>query len=760
MKVDQSEIHRLSLSEDIEDRFEAVKQLEASFKSLPDKVSAWADLVRLAKLADDEEELMLARGAVHALFISFEHVPNKCKPRAWLDLVSITNPGYFLNVREDAADFLGYIFKYLPDEYKYTAWADLVRLIADNSYIAVTLSILSALNSVFKYIPEEYKSSCWADLQMLTVNKDPEIRESAVVSIGSLFMLIPNECKFQAWDDLHKLTNDECSNVRERAAESIGSVFSSVPEKFKLQALADLHQLTADENSRVRESVVGSIGSIFLFISDECKPHTWNDLHELTNDIDKYVRQKAVVVLDLLFSDIPDEFKSQAWYDLVRLAEDADSEVRMYANHSIGKIYIYKASIPKNEGNLRTLLEYAIQYFEKAAKERDCFNPARFCYPFYRSFDAVVFKKIQSKKEIQDYITSAKKEIEGSESKQKLMEMVELLAEALETAMDNQNVDVTEQELFKYCSDICNQADYLMGENKEKTPIFFGLYKNTMPYFRKEIKDLIDEVKEKAEIACREAKGTGAEHIACSVNKEIQGWKVEDQVQMGKSLDNVIFSLKMQVPNVPENMAIITKIDEIKTCTRVEDQMNILSMLIPLIPNISISRKIDTINGKMDKMQLTLEQIKQKLNQNYDQLHSLSLEVKSRRMDMESENIETFTAEIKELVDNRDSETLKLFVEKLSSCESLLIDKVKESKASYEEKAEGKKVIGKLRELPGEIKKKTSSFGKDVSKEVVVTVVAEQVIRYLIPVLTTAILGVPIPTEIINILLSVKNSDL
>ncbi len=615
MKVDQSGINKLSLSEDIEDRFEAVKQLEASFKSLPDKVSAWADLVRLAKLADDEEELMLARGAVHALFISFEHVPDKCKPQAWLDLVSITNPGHFVDVREDAADSLGYVFKYLPDEYKYTAWADLVRMIADNSYIAVTLSIISVIDSVFKCIPDEYKSSCWEDLQRLTVNKYPEIRESAVVSIGSLFMLIPDECKFQAWDDLHKLTNDECSNVRGQAAESIGSVFPSMPEKFKLQALADLHELTADENSRVRESVVDSIGSLFLFISDEHKPHTWNDLRELTNDIDKYVRQKAVVVLDLLFSDIPDEFKSQAWYDLVRLAGDNNSKVKMYANYSLGKICIYKASKSENEKDSITLFGDALQYFEKAAQERDSFNPAKFCNIFYRSFDAVLFKKVHSKKEIENYIAAAKREIGGSESKQKLVDAVEKLAEVLEIAHNAHASGENWQESLKLCSDICNHVNQLMDESKDKTPNIYGLYKKAKPSFDATIKDLIDEVKEKAEVACREAKGTPTGPIACSVNKEIQGWTVSNQEQMAKNVNSLISFLKVQVPNTQENENIFHLIDEIGQCLIVEEQVAMFKDLISLIPQIVINKKIEEMSDQVSQIDRKTDETNQKLSQ-------------------------------------------------------------------------------------------------------------------------------------------------
>ena len=83
-------------------------------------------------------------------------------------------------------------------------------------------------------------------------------------------------------------------------------------------------------------------------------------------------------------------------------------------------------------------MEDAIQFFEKAANECSLNNPARLCTLFYRSFDAVLFKKVHSKKEIDNYITAAKKEIVSSNSKKYLEEAVEQLAEVMKTAQDTQ----------------------------------------------------------------------------------------------------------------------------------------------------------------------------------------------------------------------------------------------------------------------------------------------------------------------------------
>ena len=117
-------------------------------------------------------------------------------------------------------------------------------------------------------------------------------------------------------------------------------------------------------------------------------------------------------------------------------------------------------------------------------------------------------------------------------------------------------------------------------------------------------------LKETAKIAYEKAKGTPAEEIAQLVNKDIQKWDVNNQAQMETNLNNLIFSLKMQVPNVSENEPIISKIDEIKSCTKVEDQIAILTMLIPLIPTMAIPTRLDNINEKMSFLISSINEMK------------------------------------------------------------------------------------------------------------------------------------------------------
>ena len=165
-------------------------------------------------------------------------------------------------------------------------------------------------------------------------------------------------------------------------------------------------------------------------------------------------------------------------------------------------------------------MKEAIQYFKKASNERNLNNSSIFCSFFYHFFGVIIFKKSTSNKEIDGYIAAAKKEIGHSKSKQNLLEAVEQLAALLETAQNAQEVGIEDQELTNRFSNIYNHVDQLMYEIKDETPIIFEFYKRARPS--------IDDVKEKAEAACREAKGE-YKQAACDLNNGLNALSSDEQ---------------------------------------------------------------------------------------------------------------------------------------------------------------------------------------------------------------------------------------
>lgn len=232
-------------------------------------------------------------------------------------------------------------------------------------------------------------------------------------------------------------------------------------------------------------------------------------------------------------------------------------------------------------------------------------NPARFCSLFYRSFNAVIFKKNYSKKEIEGHIAAAKKEIEGSKSKQKLIEAIEQLAEALETAQNARQDAIEYQELLKRCSDICNHVDQLMDENKDKTPAIHELYKRNRLQFRKNVKDLIEDVRKKAEEACREARGTPDAEAACKLYHESQ--KLDEAADSETNLaiiESMAFIVKSKVNKSREYHYLLPTIDKLDSELNFNRKLSIIRDILGVVEFGSSSQEI---NGKLDAIYETVK---------------------------------------------------------------------------------------------------------------------------------------------------------
>lgn len=676
MLADQEEIHRLSLSENAEDRKLSVSLLKCCFNDIPDKSMAWLDLNRLT--CDDD----------------------------W-------------KVRMYAGHVICYSFPSIPMEYMDVAWYDIRKLMMDEE-AEVRAEVVYSLSFTFSNIPNKYKPALWENIHQLASDGAAHVRLMTLEALKSVFSSISD--KNTAWNDLHRLTNDENQSVKENATEVLGNVYSFIAEENKSEALFDLHRLTSDEDLVVRKRVAIAFGSVFQFLSEEHKSIAWADLHVLVNDEYCYV-----------------------WYS---------------AANSLGKICIYNASKSEKENDSRLLLEKAIHFFEIAANDRDDFNPAKFCCLFYRSFYLVLFKEVYSKKEIESYITAAKEKISGYDSRQKLIEAVEQLSKALEIAYDARESGSDWQKTLIYCSDICNYAEQLMEENKDKTPVEHSLYKIAKPSFDKRITELIDKLKENTVIAYDKSRNTPAEPIASFIKEEIYGWRVENQVQMEKSLNNLLFSLKTQIPNIPETKFIYEKIDEIKSYKIVEDQIAALISLIPLILQMSIESKLNIIienqNKTLDKVTQidkttsdtneTVTRTENKVDlllQTVNELKEIASKLKEEGNKKGSQDVNDIADKIKVLLENKDPKELILFIEKLREKVPSIFDEIEKSTASKDVKEKAKKGL----------KENIMKFGKDISTGVAINWIA----AYLPSIVGAGASGLLVPVFILVALLSIDN---
>jgi len=453
------------------------------------------------------------------------------------------------------------------------------------------LHALEELKFYFSYLPD--KQQAWFDLLRLTNDEDSEVISYVAEALGSAFPQVPD--KQQAWNDLHRLINDENSDVRYSTVEILCSAFSQVPDKQ--QAWDDLHRLTNDEDCSVRYITAEALGSAYSQLPD--KQQAWNDLHRLTNDEDSGVRSSAASSLGSAFPQLPD--KQQAWNDLHRLTNDEDGDVRTFSNHSLGRILIFMASQAETDEDYKKELEKAIEFFETAANEASYDNPAQFCLSFYRSFHSIIFKKQEAKEEVDRYLAETKSAILGSESKKQLLEAVENLAEALKEVQSMGTIDLPRMKSeINFYRKYCEHAAEIMKCTDEKAPFATEVLRKGLPILDRNLKELIEEIKEKAEAACQLSQGTANKEIACTVNKEIQKWEIGSLEEMSWYVNNLVTVLKSKIPHNTENKEILDMIEYMKFEKDLTNQYRTLSTVIGLIPTVNVV-EVEPVVGNISK---------------------------------------------------------------------------------------------------------------------------------------------------------------
>ncbi len=418
----------------------------------------------------------------------------------------------------------------------------------------------------------------------MAMGEDAYWREEAAYQLFFHYKELPD--KEQAWEDLCYLTNDKINRVRWSATEALGEAFPYIPNK--LQAWDNLHRLTSDEEYIVRIFAAEAVGVAFSYVLD----------------------------------------KKQAWDDLYRLAQDENRTVRPTAFLSLGKASIFKATNAENKENFKKDMEEAISYFEKSLTQIFFTNPARFCLPFYRSFYTLVFKT-EADVEVQKYLAEARSAVEGSESKGELLKIVENVEKALKEVQKAKDLNSKKCDL-NVIRMYCENAENLIDAVKERAPLAAEIMRKGMPLIEKNIKELLDEIQEKAKDVCWQSKGTPVEEIACAVSEEVQGWYyVGDQKQMARNVEKLFFVIRSKIPSTSENKHIHDKIEEIRNEKDVLMQYDWLIALIGLIPYANIhagdSITVSDVTASGENIQVVV-----KGNENKKISESISSEVEEQ----------------------------------------------------------------------------------------------------------------------------------
>ncbi|MCD4777677.1 MAG: HEAT repeat domain-containing protein [Desulfobacterales bacterium] len=563
--VDYANIHRTAKNDDAEKREIAVYQIGNLFQILSEKEreQAWNDLLALTK----DEDSSVRRGAAYALVRAIKYMTDK--EQASKDLLKLKKDEDS-NVRRGAADALGQAFQYMTD--KEQASNDLLALTKDEDS-SVRSGAADALGRTLQYMTDKEQAS--NDLLALTKDKDSFVRMDAAFALGTAFQYVID--KAQATKELLKLAKDENSSVRMGVAGALGMAFQYVTDKK--HAVNELLELINDEDDEVRRYAAGAFEPAFQYITD--KEQAWKELLKLIKDEDSWVQMGAAYALGTAFQYISD--KKQATKELLELTKDGVSVVSVSANYSLGKISIYKATEAESEDGLKDEMAKAIGYFEKSSQEsKFYFNPAKFCLPFYRSYNAVISRQENAKEEIERNLEEAKQAVGGSECKEILLEAVENLANALQEAQKLRGLDEIQADLNAYRR-YCDRTVKLLNETEDKAPGATKLIRKGLPIIDERIKGILAEIQEKTKALCIEIKDSPFEDIGKEVNKIGQNLlRVRDPIGLEKSVNN----LEIVLSDICNRMAGIEKGEACELLERekneqyIEDKLPLMIMIL------------------------------------------------------------------------------------------------------------------------------------------------------------------------------------
>jgi hypothetical protein len=160
---------------------------------------------------------------------------------------------------------------------------------------------------------------------------------------------------------------------------------------------------------------------------------------------------------------------------------------------------------------------------------------------------------------------------------------VENLGNALKEVQKTRDLNDIKCDLNTYRI-YCERAADMLDEAEDKAPGAARLVKRGLPIIDKRIRQILADIQQRANTACKQSKGTPTEELACKINQEVQKWQISDQEQMTQNVNNLIFILKAKIPPYLANKEIYENIEKIGKEKDLIKQYQSIMILIALIP--------------------------------------------------------------------------------------------------------------------------------------------------------------------------------
>jgi hypothetical protein len=184
---------------------------------------------------------------------------------------------------------------------------------------------------------------------------------------------------------------------------------------------------------------------------------------------------------------------------------------------------------------------------------------------------------------VKKYLADAKSAVEGSKSKENLLEAVENLGNALKEVQKARDFNAIKFDLNVYRR-YCDRACVLLDETEKNAPGASRLIKKGLPIIDERIKQILAEIQEKAKALCKQVQGTPFVDLGKELNKSGQNLlKIENPITLDKELCKINFGLSSLYDRIPEEKRgdIIELLKESEKEEVIERRLNLINQAVP-----------------------------------------------------------------------------------------------------------------------------------------------------------------------------------
>ncbi|MGA2934398.1 MAG: hypothetical protein ABSD81_04520 [Methanomicrobiales archaeon] len=149
---------------------------------------------------------------------------------------------------------------------------------------------------------------------------------------------------------------------------------------------------------------------------------------------------------------------------------------------------------------------------------------------------------------------------------------------------------------------ICNDNGQV---NVRELIVDLGIFKEFLK--KDKLRYYMPEIYEAAEYLWQDSEFSPQSWFAFSTLQKIQRFNVNDMSILDGQIENLVFSLKANIPNIPENKVIIDKIDGIQGKDSTYEKFGVISTIIQLLPKIYLDKRI---SEKFERFESQLNEIR------------------------------------------------------------------------------------------------------------------------------------------------------